>query len=58
MKARDPHALPTEKTPEGEQTLISGVRPVTARDRLCLSHGRALAATQGAKAARYRSFRW
>ncbi|RWA83703.1 hypothetical protein [Mesorhizobium sp.] len=36
MKARDPHALPTETTPEGEQTLIPGVRPVTTRDRLCL----------------------
>ncbi|RWM26372.1 hypothetical protein [Mesorhizobium sp.] len=36
MKARDPQALPTETTPEGEQTLIPGVRPVTSRDRLCL----------------------
>ena len=24
----------SESTPEGEQTLISGVRPLTARDRL------------------------
>ncbi|TPI13045.1 hypothetical protein FJW06_15440 [Mesorhizobium sp. B4-1-3] len=36
MSARDPHSLQSEPTPEGEQTLIPGVRPVTTRDRLSL----------------------
>ncbi|MDE2166270.1 MAG: hypothetical protein KGJ66_08020 [Alphaproteobacteria bacterium] len=29
-------ALQSERTPEGEQTLIPGVRPITARERLAL----------------------
>ncbi|UCI32115.1 hypothetical protein [Mesorhizobium sp. B4-1-4] len=36
MSARDPHSLQTETTPEGEQTLIPGVRRITTRDRLAL----------------------
>ncbi|TSE04707.1 hypothetical protein C1D09_023625 [Mesorhizobium intechi] len=36
MSARDRHTLQTEPTPQGEQTLIPGVRPVTTRDRLAL----------------------
>ncbi|GLS32435.1 hypothetical protein SAMN04488498_13511 [Mesorhizobium albiziae] len=32
----DPQTLQTEPTPEGEQTLIPGVRPITTRDRLTL----------------------
>jgi hypothetical protein len=34
MSENDPHTLQTEATPEGEQTLIPGVRPITTRDRL------------------------
>ncbi|WP_288142972.1 hypothetical protein [Mesorhizobium sp.] len=34
MSTRDPHTPLTETTPEGEQTLIPGVRPITTRDRL------------------------
>ncbi|WFP65636.1 MULTISPECIES: hypothetical protein [unclassified Mesorhizobium] len=36
MTARDPVPLQSEPTPEGEQTLVPGVRPITARDRLAL----------------------
>ncbi|KAA3448453.1 hypothetical protein C7I87_21715 [Mesorhizobium sp. SARCC-RB16n] len=49
MTARDPDSLQTEPTPEGEQTLVPGVRPtslrppkrasrrrVTTRDRLAV----------------------
>ncbi|TIP10639.1 hypothetical protein [Mesorhizobium sp.] len=34
-KARSP-TLQTERTPDGEQALIPGVRPITTRDRLAL----------------------
>lgn len=34
MTMRDPHQTATEPTPEGEQMLIPGVRPITMRDRL------------------------
>ncbi|RWD48627.1 MAG: hypothetical protein EOS25_11025 [Mesorhizobium sp.] len=34
MSTRDLHTLQSETTPEGEQTLIPGVRPITIRDRL------------------------
>ncbi|BCM17798.1 hypothetical protein [Mesorhizobium sp. J8] len=37
MTARDPSKPATEPTPEGEQMLIPGVRPVTTRDRLELA---------------------
>ncbi|MER8996016.1 hypothetical protein [Mesorhizobium sp. M0678] len=36
MSKRQPHTLQTEPTPEGEQTLIPGIRPITTRDRLTL----------------------
>lgn len=36
MSKHDPHTPQTETTPEGEQTLIPGVRPITTRDRLTL----------------------
>jgi hypothetical protein len=36
MSENDPRTLQTEATPEGEQTLIPGVRPITTRDRLDL----------------------
>ncbi|MDX8508404.1 hypothetical protein [Mesorhizobium captivum] len=36
MSAPDPVPLQSEPTPEGEQTLVPGVRPVTTRDRLGL----------------------
>ncbi len=36
MNARVPLPLASEPTPEGEQTLIPGVRPVSLRDRLAL----------------------
>lgn len=36
MSACDLGPLQTELTPEGEQTLAPGVRPITARDRLAL----------------------
>jgi len=36
MTARDPVPLQSEPTLEGEQTLVPGVRPITARDRLVL----------------------
>ncbi|CDX12631.1 conserved hypothetical protein [Mesorhizobium plurifarium] len=36
MSTRDPVPLQTEPTPEGEQTLVPGVRPITTRDRLAL----------------------
>ncbi|MGX9182130.1 hypothetical protein [Mesorhizobium sp. BHbdii] len=36
MSKCDPRMLQTETTPEGEQTLIPGVRPITTRDRLAL----------------------
>lgn len=36
MTARDPVPPQSEPTPEGKQTLIPGVRPITARDRLAL----------------------
>lgn len=32
----DAPALPTETTPEGEQLLTPGVRPITLRDRLAV----------------------
>ncbi|WP_171903255.1 hypothetical protein [Mesorhizobium sp. SEMIA 3007] len=52
MSARDRHT--PEPTPQGEQTLIPGVRPLTTRDRLALL---ADATARGAKAARYRAVR-
>ncbi|WP_157357704.1 hypothetical protein [Mesorhizobium metallidurans] len=52
MSARDPDTLQTEPTPQGKQTLIPGVRPVTTRDRLALL---ADAPARGAEAARYRA---
>ena len=36
MTARDPHGSQTEQTPQGEQLLVPGVRPITTRDRLDL----------------------
>lgn len=36
MIARDPFPLQSEPTPEGEQTLVPGVRPITMRERLAL----------------------
>ncbi|MGK2942270.1 MAG: hypothetical protein ACSLFJ_11410 [Immundisolibacter sp.] len=36
MSAREPLPLTTEPTPEGEQILIPGVRPVSLRERLAL----------------------
>ncbi len=36
----------TEKTPEGVQMLVKGVRPVTDRDRLTLLAARPLTATK------------
>ncbi|MER9889853.1 hypothetical protein NKJ48_30125 [Mesorhizobium sp. M0114] len=36
MTMRDPQLTATEPTPQGEQMLIPGVRPITARDRLAL----------------------
>lgn len=36
MTNRDPHTLQAEPTPEGEQTLFPGVRPITTRDRLAV----------------------
>ncbi|RUY08425.1 hypothetical protein EOA25_14130, partial [Mesorhizobium sp. M2A.F.Ca.ET.040.01.1.1] len=39
MSARDPFPLQTEPTPEGEQMLVPGVRPITTRDRLALLMG-------------------
>ena len=36
MNAPAPLPLASEPTPEGEQTLIPGVRPVSLRDRLLL----------------------
>ncbi|MGT2466539.1 hypothetical protein ACVOMV_18205 [Mesorhizobium atlanticum] len=36
MSPRDPFPLQSEPTPEGEQTLVPGVRPITTRDRLAL----------------------
>jgi hypothetical protein len=34
MNPRIPEGLQTETTPEGEQTLVPGVRPITQRERL------------------------
>ncbi|KUM26731.1 hypothetical protein AU467_19560 [Mesorhizobium loti] len=34
MSAPDPVPLQSEPTPQGEQMLVPGVRPVTTRDRL------------------------
>ncbi|RWX68862.1 hypothetical protein [Mesorhizobium sp. M2A.F.Ca.ET.039.01.1.1] len=34
MSARGSLPLQTEATPEGEETLVPGVRPITTRDRL------------------------
>lgn len=34
MTMRDPQLTATEPTPQGEQMLIPGVRPITTRDRL------------------------
>ncbi|RWO94449.1 MAG: hypothetical protein EOQ98_30895 [Mesorhizobium sp.] len=36
MSTRDPQPLQTETTPEGERTLVPGVRLITTRDRLAL----------------------
>lgn len=36
MTASDPAPLQSEPTPEGEQTLVPGVRPISMRDRLAL----------------------
>lgn len=36
MTKRDPELTATEPTPQGEQMLIPGVRPITTRDRLTL----------------------
>ena len=36
MSRPDPSPAATEPTPEGEQMLIPGVRPVTVRERLAL----------------------
>ena len=34
MKARAPEEPQTETTPEGKQTLVPGVRPITQRERI------------------------
>jgi hypothetical protein len=39
MSAREVLPLATEPTPEGEQTLVPGVRPVSLRQRLALRMG-------------------
>lgn len=39
----DASALPTETTPEGEQMLTPGVRPITLRDRLAIRAVRPIA---------------
>ncbi|MDG4898612.1 hypothetical protein P9272_34405 [Mesorhizobium sp. WSM4976] len=36
MSTRDPFPPQSEPTPEGEQTLVPGVRPIATRDRLSL----------------------
>lgn len=36
MTMPDPQLTATEPTPQGEQMLIPGVRPITTRDRLTL----------------------
>ncbi|MER9925432.1 hypothetical protein NKJ84_21300 [Mesorhizobium sp. M0048] len=36
MTMRDPQLTASEPTPQGEQMLIPGVRPITTRDRLTL----------------------
>ncbi|MER9159164.1 hypothetical protein [Mesorhizobium sp. M0778] len=36
MTMLDPQLTATEPTPQGEQMLIPGVRPITTRDRLTL----------------------
>lgn len=36
MSMRDPFPLQSEPTPQGGQTLVPGVRPITTRDRLAL----------------------
>ncbi|WP_136617886.1 MULTISPECIES: hypothetical protein [Mesorhizobium] len=41
MSARDPDTLRTEPTPQGEQTLIPDVQPLTTRDRLPVAPARA-----------------
>lgn len=34
MTPRQPMPLASEPTPEGEQTLVPGVRPISARERI------------------------
>tara|TARA_R110002072_G_scaffold291338_5_gene459441 strand:+ start:55 stop:258 length:204 start_codon:yes stop_codon:yes gene_type:complete len=34
MSARRPNGLQSETTPEGEQTLAPGIRPITQRERI------------------------
>ena len=46
--SRAPH-LATEPTPEGEQMLIAGVRPLTLRDRLALRAAAPLAPSKQQK---------
>lgn len=36
MTMRDPQLTASEPTPQGEQMLIPGIRPITTRDRLTL----------------------
>ncbi|MER8396118.1 hypothetical protein [Mesorhizobium sp. M0598] len=56
MTMRDPQLTASEPTPQGEQMLIPGVRPITTRDRLTLLMDADVSA-RGAKAARYRPLR-
>ncbi|MER9801383.1 hypothetical protein NKJ36_30575 [Mesorhizobium sp. M0142] len=56
MTMRDPQLTASEPTPQGEQMLIPGVRPITTRDRLTLLMDAPMC-PRGAKAARYRPLR-
>ena len=44
--------LPTETTPEGEQTVAPGVKPITLRDRLMLRAVQPMAPKRNPDAAR------
>jgi len=49
MNARAPEGLQIETTPEGEQTLAPGIRPITQRERLRLLMSAPLAARREQK---------
>lgn len=52
MSAAPALPLATEPTPEGEQTLIPGMRPLTVRDRLALRIARTTKSARAAEALR------